>query len=228
MNQNAAQKGRQNLNVPPTDQVLSMRSQGLSNNQIVQNLQRAGYGTNLIFDAMNQADIKGSIENFPGESMGQSEPENEMAMNQNQQQMQDPPPLFNQPPTPQPRQQMPAPSFLPSSQLGPEAERIEEIAEAIIDEKWKELVRNIDKIIEWKERTESTINRIEQEFSDMKQNFESLHNAILGKIGEYDQNIVNLGSEIKAMEKVFQKLLPSFTEDVNELSRITKSLKGRK
>lgn len=212
----------QNLNVPPTDQVLSMRSQGLSNNQIVQNLQRAGFSTNLIFDAMNQADIKGSIENFPSDAMSQTAPENPMT--------------FDQPPRPSYQQQAPMfdgppiapPAVSPMSHLGPEAERIEEIAEAIIDEKWKELVRNIDKIIEWKDRTESTINKIEQEFVDIKKNFESLHGAILGKIGEYDQNIINLGSEIKAMEKVFQKLLPSFTEDVNELSRITKSLKSIK
>lgn len=218
--------GGQNLNVPPTDQVLSMRQQGLSNNQIVQNLQRAGYATNMIFDAMNQADIKGSIENFPGDAMVSSQPENPILMSSSRQAPSQPNErgqgqgqLFTQAPIPMPSQSM---------QFGPEGERIEEIAEAIIDEKWKELVRNIDKIIEWKERTESTINKIEQEFADLKKNFESLHNAILGKIGEYDQNIINLGTEIKAMEKVFQKLLPSFTEDVNELSRITKTLKGKK
>ncbi len=43
--------------------------------------------------------------------------------------------------------------------------------------------------------------------------------------GEYDQNILNVGTEIKVMEKVFQKVLPTLTENVNELSRITKGMK---
>src|SRR3989344_5331468 len=42
----------------PVDEVLRMREQGFSNNQIVQALQRSGYKTHQIFDAMNQADLK--------------------------------------------------------------------------------------------------------------------------------------------------------------------------
>ncbi|MFH1850624.1 MAG: hypothetical protein ABH879_10695 [archaeon] len=129
---------------------------------------------------------------------------------------------------PQPEQfqePRPAPQAAPQ-QTEPDSERIEEITEAIIDEKWKELTRHIDKIIDWKERTEQKVALLEQDFSDLKKNFDSLHNAILGKIGEYDENIVSLGAEIKAMEKVFQKLLPTFTENVSELSRITKKLKS--
>jgi len=33
--------------------------------------------------------------------------------------------------------------------------------------------------------------------------------------------------EIKAMEKVFQQILPSLTENVTELSKITKSMKKK-
>ena len=55
-----------------------------------------------------------------------------------------------------------------------------------------------------------------------------LQQALVGKIGEYDQNILNVGMEIKAMEKVFQKVLPQFTENVNELSRVTQSIKKPK
>ena len=51
----------------------------------------------------------------------------------------------------------------------------------------------------------------------------------MGKISEYDQNIIDVGTEMKAMEKVFQKVLPSLTENVNKLERMTKSSKsGRK
>lgn len=102
--------------------------------------------------------------------------------------------------------------------------RIEEMAEAIIDEKWEEMLKNISKIAEWKDKTDSVITKLEQEMKDLKDNFDRLHKAIIGKISEYDRNILNVGTEIKAMEKVFQKILPTFTENVSELSRITKNL----
>ena len=107
-----------------------------------------------------------------------------------------------------------------------ERTHIEEIAEAIIDEKWQELVKNLNKLTEWKDKTDDTISKLKQELEDVRTSFDKLHKAIIGKIGEYDQNILNVGTEIKAMERVFQKILPTFTENVNELSRITAKAKG--
>ena len=104
----------------------------------------------------------------------------------------------------------------------------EELIEAIIDEKWNELVKDVNKILEWKNQTESRINRIEQSMIDLKDEFTKLHQGILGKIGEYDKHIMDVGSEIKAMEKVFAKVLPVFTQNVSELTRITDDLKRTK
>ena len=103
-------------------------------------------------------------------------------------------------------------------------ERVEEIAEAIIDEKWNEIVKSINKIIDWKERTEGQINKLEQKFDDLKQDFETLNKGVLGKVGEYDKNISNLGVEIKAMERVFQKIIPNLTENVHALEKLTEKL----
>ncbi|MFO7711031.1 MAG: hypothetical protein R6V53_04685 [Candidatus Woesearchaeota archaeon] len=135
-----------------------------------------------------------------------------------------------------PNQGMPQPPSQPPSQPPQgysqgqsyinERTHIEEIAEAIIDEKWDELVKNLNKISEWKDKTEEKINKFEQELQDVRESFDKLHKAIIGKIGEYDQNILNVGTEIKAMERVFQKILPTFTENVNELSRITKDARN--
>ena len=47
-------------------------------------------------------------------------------------------------------------------------EDIEEIAEAIIDERWNELVKGINKIIEWKDETEVKLTKIEQEIDDLR------------------------------------------------------------
>ena len=56
----------------------------------------------------------------------------------------------------------------------------------------------------------------------VRKDFESLSQGVLGKIGDYDKNLTDLGVEIKAMERVFQKVLPSLTENVNKLERMAK------
>lgn len=198
----------------PVDLVLSLRQRGMDNNQIVQYLQRSGYAVNQIFDALNQADLRGPEPQFSPDEMS---PFPEETMQPFGQPSGMPPPMS--PPT------MPPPS-MPSHEMMPdERERVEELVETVIDEKWEEFSKNINKIIEWKNKTETQTTALEQQFQDLKDSFDKLHAAIIGKIGEYDQNIKNVGTDIKAMEKVFQKILPTFTDNVNELSRITKSLK---
>lgn len=108
------------------------------------------------------------------------------------------------------------------------SENMEEIAESIVEEKWVEFTKEMGKITEWKDKSESRLVKIEQELQDLKDDVENLHKAIVSKIGEYDKNLLDVGTEIKAMEKVFQKVLPELTGSVSELSRITKGIKTKK
>jgi len=119
----------------------------------------------------------------------------------------------------QPQMPLPAPpSYDPSSDT-------EEMVEAIIDEKWNDLMGDINKVIAWKEATESKIIKFEQQLEDVKDQFDNLHKAVVGKVGEYDKHILDVGADVKAMEKVFSKVLPVFTDTVAELARITDGIK---
>ena len=53
-------------------------------------------------------------------------------------------------------------------------EKIEEIVEAVVEEKWTELIKSVNKIIEWKEKTESRLVKIETEFDNLKHGFDNL------------------------------------------------------
>lgn len=244
---------------PPVQKVLDMRKQGLTNNQIIQNLQQSGYDLDAIFTSMSLADAKGGVQmqpqhnqmqfnNNPNKRMMpfQNQPPDDFGMNSDYNNSNDnnnlPPPMdtnnfdnfggMNQQNIPMDNQFSNQNDNMHTQQgntysSNPTTERIEELAEAIIDEKWNEIVRSINKIIDWKDRTESKITKIEQSIEDMKKQFDTLHKGVLGKIGEYDKNLSTIGSDIKAMEKVFSQVLPIMTENVNELSRITKDLKER-
>ncbi|MBI2147759.1 hypothetical protein HYU19_04780 [Candidatus Woesearchaeota archaeon] len=205
----------------PIEHVIELRNQGLSNNQIIQNLQRYGFQLDQINNAINQADLKEGITTTP------------------YQMMDDTPSAFGvgggasagSPPRaapPQGMQQgmMPGGQDMAGSDIPlDEEERIHEIAESIIDEKWASLIENVNKILDWKDATESRISKMEQSIEDLKHSFDKLHEGVLGRIGDYDKSMVDLGTEIKALEKVFQKILPSFMENVSELSRITQRVK---
>lgn len=187
----------------PTAQVLAMRGQGMSNPQIIQKLGEQGYSQPQIFDALNQADIKSEVEApMEGGTMQEDYP-TEM-------------PSYGQP-----VMQTAAPAMSDAAMK----EKISEIAEAIIEEKWTDLVTNVGRIADWKDKTEARLASIETQISGLRNDFDKLHSALLEKISDYERGITDVGTEIKALEKVFQKILPGFVDNVQELSRITSTMR---
>lgn len=195
----------------PTQRVITLRGQGLSNNQIFEVLQREGYSVDQISDAVNQADIKEGVETIPfkpGETMEEY-----------------PYPATQTFQGAAPTMPAVAPMSAPSISPRDLNEQIQEIAESIIEEKWSDLINNVNKIMEWKDSVEGRIRELETSLKDLKDNFDKLHQGVLERVGEYDKSIKDVGTEIKALEKVFQKVLPGFVENVAELSRITERMK---
>jgi len=190
----------------PLNQVNTMKQQGYSNNQIIQTLQRDGYNSTQIFDAISQAEM---AVNMPGndqlsmqtQQLGQQLPPIPQSMPMQQQQM----------------QQMP----MSGLQTSPE-----ELVEAIIEEKWNSLVKDINKVIEWKQKADSKLVAMEQQVNDIQAQFDKLHQAIIGKVGDYDKHILEVSTQLQAMEKVFGKVLPTFIDNVSELSAITQRVKN--
>lgn len=136
---------------------------------------------------------------------------------------------FSQQSTPQPTPQPSHQQFSPSSSNRPRSATAdistEEYVEAVIEERWADLEEDIRKIVEWKNRSEQKITQVSQQFEDLKDRFDKLHAALIGKIETYDKNILEVGAEIKAMEQVFSKVLPTFTDNVKQLDEITRKLK---
>lgn len=182
-----------------SQQVLSLRDKGLTDNQVVQELQKRGLSTQQIFDAMSQADLAGNP------SFGSPEM---------------PPEQFESYPS------APAQGY-EEQYAAPDDERIHEIAEAIINEKWDEVLGDIQKIVAWKDAVENDIQQLKDETSAIKEEFNQLRQGILGKINDSDANMRDVSSELKAVHQVFKEVIPTFTENVAELSRLTKKIKPK-
>ncbi|MBI2142974.1 hypothetical protein HYU20_01380 [Candidatus Woesearchaeota archaeon] len=244
----------------PVDDVVRMRRQGLSNNQIVQALQRNGYPTSQIFDAFSQADLRAPspVQGIPGipppPGTQQRQPfmqgpnespeqpglppdlpgmeggmENESSITgpQNPEEIQGFGDVGNQGGAGAEFTDYGAPQQPGGyGSYGPDVSaKVEEISEAIIEEKWQDLMKDFNKAMEWKAGMEQRMAVLEQRFSDLKTAFDNLQKSVVDKVSDYDKSVKDVGTEMKALEQVFQKIIPTLTENVNELSRITKGMK---
>jgi len=203
---------------PPTEAVLRMKQQGFSNSQIVQTLQREGYKSHAIFDALNQAETRpasaeeSAIPPPPQEDNMQNQQINQTQVGQEQNNY-----GYNEP------YNYPQEQSQPIESIG--KEQIEEIAESIIEEKWQDFMKSVNKILEWKESIDTKFIKIEEQLKSLKEDYDRLHKGVIGKISEYDKNILDVGTEVKALGKTFEKIIPALAENVSELGRITSKVK---
>jgi len=107
-------------------------------------------------------------------------------------------------------------------------EDVQAIVEEIIDEKWKEVMASIGDITAWKTQMENDSEAMKQEIIRLSERFDKLQAAVIGKVEDYNKSIKDMGSELKAMEKVFEKILEPLTTNIKELNKITEKLKKKK
>jgi len=176
----------------PVSEVLQLRQQGLTDDIIVDELSQQGYTQQQINDAITQADQSAPAPAEPYPAAG-------------------PGPMFGAPP------EMPAPQPSYQEDVSNFYERIEEIAEAMIDEKWDDLIAEVKKIIEWKNKVEERQSKLQIDVDKLKEDFKMLHEAVLGKLEDYDTRMRDVGTELKAVGKVFKDVIPTFVDNVKEL-----------
>lgn len=189
--------------VVPLQKIIDLKNQGYDDNTIITTLQQEGYNFADILDAINQANLKtGIAQPLGGDGVryGYEGTSTEM-------------------PTAPPTETMEDTAF---------KQKITSIIEPLIEEKWEELLKDLSSIGEWKDKSETRLIKLEENMKSLKENFKTLHESILTKIGEYDQHMVDITAELKAIEMVFQKSLPILSENINELSKLVDDLKKSK
>jgi len=171
----------------PYGEAQQLRSQGMNDDVIVEELMRKGYTPDQVSTALSQDEMPTA------------------------------PPMAA------------APSFQRAMPRGDDSiyERIEEIAEGMIDEKWDDLLAEVKKIVEWKERLEEKQSKLQHDVDALKENFGVLHQGVLGKLEEYDTRMRDVGTELGAVGKVFKDVIPEFVENVKELSAVTKGMRKK-
>ena len=66
---------------------------------------------------------------------------------------------------------------------------------------------------------------VKQELLRLNRRFDLLQNTMAGRVDEYSHNVQDMGTELKALEKVFKNILEPLTMNIKELNRITEDMK---
>ena len=235
---------------------MQMKQQGIPEAQIIQTLQQQGISPNEINEALSQSNIKteltpGTEPSIPGATIpAQQAIPQPIAPAQIPQQPVPPSPMqgmqpsmaTEQPPvTQQPIQEMqatqeyyPAPS--PTDQMpyydeyqpqqSSDIETINDIAEQIVEEKTSKLKRQITEVTRFKDELILEIEKINQRLTRIEDTFNQLQMAILGKIGEYGDDIKNISTEMQATQDSFSKMINPVIDKKRKTRPSPKTKKG--
>ncbi len=110
-------------------------------------------------------------------------------------------------------------------EFGTSLDDMEELIESVVEDKWRSFIENFGDIAIWKDKVRTELISVKQELIRLEDRFENLQRAVLGRIQTYDRNILEVGTEIKALEKVFQNIIQPLNMNIKELSRITSKMK---
>jgi len=180
------------------EQIIGMRNQGISDEEIVGRLQERGITPQAINDALNQAEIKKAVSNegisgppAPSQYQGQEE-------YYPQQEQQYSPQEYS------PQQQNYEPQY---SGGGIDTSTIIEISEKVFLEKTQKMQKQLKEVVEFKALAESRIESVSERLKRIENMIDKLQVAILEKIGSYGRGLENVQKEMQMMQDSFGKVI---------------------
>ncbi len=208
------------LKKPPTEKVKEMRNADLSDDDIIKAL-KTDFSNQEVNDAFNQ-ESQDSDNNIL-DQLDQFEPAVEKEDNDEES-------LLEEAPAPESSE----PGFNRYSHANysaaPElnSNQVQEVVEAVVEEKWEDFISKIGDINLWKENINNDIESIKQEVLRVQERFSNLQNILIGKVTDYNKNVTELNAEMKALEQVMHKIIEPLSSNVKELGKITSELKKKK
>lgn len=195
------------------EQVSQMRSQGMSEQEIVQNLKQQKVSPREINDALNQARIKDAVyggqENYPSEQMPMPEnieaPYSPRTQDIKQQEYAPPPQEEYSPP--QEFYQQETYSY-PQTEMGQSSDIMIEVSEQVFNEKIKKVEKQIEKISDIQAVLQSQTEYSTERLKRIESVMDKLQIAILEKIGSYGKNLESIKKEMGMIEDSFTKIVP--------------------
>ncbi len=208
----------------PVNDALALLNKGFKREEITRSLESKGYSLQQISDAINQAEIKQGVKGMPDQQMEESMMDQDLDIPLPDQAESVPTPVASQQQQEYSKYQQPQYQVAPSVNY----DQIQVLVEQVVEEKWKEMMRSVGDIPVFKARVSDDMEAVKQELLRTQKRLEDLQTAVLGKVKEYNEGVLSIGNDMKALEQVFSKIMEPFVTNVKELSKITEELKQKK
>lgn len=195
----------------PIRDVEDMLNRGLSTDQIINYLRREGYSTGAIRDALSQAQVRQeAVRRGPSREEGGGRKEGGEAG--------------------QPRQRERPPEGPPSivEKRRGRGEDVERMVETIVEEKWRDVMHDIQDLEDWRADLESRVSNLEEKIGKIGNRIKNLEREIERTSKEKEKMVETVKTEMDAFEKVVKKMVPEFTSSVKSLSKTVDELKEAK
>ena len=187
--------------------IKEMQQQGYSDEEIIQKLKEQGVSPLEIGESMEQLRIKSALESSP-EEMQPSLMDSQEEVPAPQQ--------FEAPQEQYPEQyQMQAyPQYQPYKEyMTTSPETTAEIAEQIAEEKIEKFKKEFSSMQEFKLASAKKIEGIDERLKKIESIIEKLQSAIIGRIGNFGQDIQEIRDEMKMVQESFSKALNPLLEN---------------
>lgn len=122
---------------------------------------------------------------------------------------------------------MPKPPVFKPEAAKPLSEEIEEVAEVIIAERWQKLTKELEEIKKIQEDFSASLSGLTERLGILEKRVDAVINQVLGKVEEYGKGISDVSTELKAIQKMFNTLMPTFTENIKELQELVEKAKEK-
>ncbi|MCL4398757.1 MAG: hypothetical protein M1322_04045 [Candidatus Parvarchaeota archaeon] len=190
--------------------VSSMLSNGMSQQDIIDNLRQQGYDSTTIKNALVNA-LKNNTQRQTAQPV-------------QEQQMQRVQPI-QQPVVQEDKQSYENNAGGINSQ---NLENIQQILEQIINEKWKNSSSDLNSLRSSVNINTNSIENIKDNLEKLGQRIDSIQNTMVGKTEEYNKTISDVNVELQAFEKVIDRLVPAISDSIRELRDLIDDLKTQK
>jgi archaellum component FlaC len=112
------------------------------------------------------------------------------------------------------------PSSMPAREPYVSTEKIQAVMETLLEEKWKDFEKRFDRIEKMKDDIKRPVSGLQNDISKLANKIEFLEKTMSEKVDSYGKNFMDISIELRALHKVFQTILPTFTENIKELRSI--------
>lgn len=206
------------------DSINEMKKRGMSESDIARNLQEQGYSPEEVNFSLSQANIKPASPAYSDEQgtegmqpsmIPQSSQKNQYLQTQYGDQEMMPNVPVQQQITQEYSEEYPQYANYPEQNQQPQYEQylpstsdtMTEIAQEIVDEKLRNIEKNIGNLAEFKTDMDSRIKNLNERLKRIESIIDKLQLTIIKKIGDYGENLGEIKNELTKTQESFSKIL---------------------